>query len=269
LKHITVLDSQTGGFVIGDSAATNYDESLMTALNVIFDPDGNTSATTGFAGRDWAEVVEEAREAAKGIVGGRLVVVIAAEGFLYVTVQDEPLTLTQRERVRETKRTRLSIASGTLTVADGMIFFDQDGRDAYEAEDVPFANGQYDVAVHSLFPDPEVVPTVGVFGDDESPAVIVELTKSEAAGDGPVDSRVDMSHWTLAPVTGAICGVTVTRVNRDEAEGDVHLTAHVTSGKARFTVPEGTTLSVGEDCWVLLEHEKGKYWSASLIEHEG
>ena len=35
------------------------------------------------------------------------------------------------------------------------------------------------------------------------------------------------------------------------------------------TVPEGVTLSVGEDCWVLLEHNKGKHWSASLIEHEG
>ena len=251
----------------------------MAPLNVIFDPDGVTNAKVDFPGETWADVVEKARAGAMAIVDDRLVVVIAVEGFLYVTVQDEPLTLAQRERVRETKQTRLDISSGKLTLADGMIFFDEDGREAYEAEDVSVANGRYDVAVHSLFPDPEVVPTVGVFGDDESPAVIVELSKVDEGNLTPplslerrgssIDVRLDMSHWTLAPVSGAICGVTVTKLNRDEVEADVHLTAHVTSGKARFTVPEGVTVSVGEECWVLLENDKGKYWASSLIEHEG
>lgn len=268
MKHATVIDSDTGGFILADAGAgETFDASLAAALNIVFDPDGKTSAISGHEGDSWPDVVLKARDAVKAIVDNRLAVVIAAEGYLYVTVQDHPLTAAELSRVQSTHRLGLVLPSGTALLTDGMFLFDEDGREHYDIDEIAVEPGAYTVEIHAMLPDPEVVPTVGVCGDDESPAAIIVLTKNAEVDDAAIDVRLDMSAWTLAPVSGAICAVTVTKISGDDAHADIQLTSHVRSGKARFTVPDEARVAVGDEPWVLLERDTGHYWTASLIEH--
>jgi len=49
--------------------------------------------------------------------------------------------------------------------------------------------------------------------------------------------------------------------------GRVFLAPEIDSAVIACATAEGVTPAVGEECWVLLENDKGKFWTASLIEH--
>jgi hypothetical protein len=148
-----------------------------------------------------------------------------------------------------------------------MFLFDEESSREFEtAEDFPLPAGLYEVTVHTLKPAPDLAPTLRVFGDDEVPAIVIQLTQVDALEERPIEVRLDTSHWQLDPAPNVVAIAAVEKVSGEVAHAKLRESRNFAAGHARFIMPDDANVAVGDECWVLLERDAGKYWTASLIE---
>lgn len=259
------LFSDTGGILLLDPAdAEALGDDFVRQLNVALDPDGAAEQAAGHDG-NWARVWSEAVEGLRRLsAGGEFTFIISGEGTFHVRLQTRDLGEEEWGRVVESFEERLRIRSGQLALTDGGEFFGEElpGERAvfFEAP-----AGWYTVRVHHLERHASLTPTVGVYGSEVYPALVIQLigTGREPAHVGAAFPRLRTSregYEQLRP--GWDCYAQVTSVEGGTAALELMLTETVYSGHARMSVPEGEELEAGDYVLVRLVEDAGPYWTA-------
>jgi hypothetical protein len=280
MKHTFGIDSDTGGFMLLDlTLMRSVTDDIAQCLNIIFDPEGKTCAVEDYPDEDWSSVWHEADDyLAKLPDHDRRCIVLSADGLNFVRIQDEALTEDESKAVQETWRGRIRIASGRLAAIDGMHFFDvpegiqqklkqkvDPTTSNYACEVMRIPNGLYGLAIHHMAWH-GASGTVGVFGTPDHPAFVMELLQTPFM-EGESESSVapfDTAAWNKEPRAGLFCNARCTSVRPGEGRAELLLTSHVSSGRARFAMPSGVKVAVGDSILLELKEDKGSYWMAEM-----
>lgn len=260
------LFSDTGGILLLDpeNAATLGDD-FVERLDAALNPAGaeETAERDGDWVRTWAEAVAGLRRLS---AGGEFMLVLSGEGTFHVRLQAEDLADEERGRLVESFEERVRVRSGRLAFTDGGEFFGEElpGEGAVFV-DVP--EGSYAVRIHHLGRHPSLTPTVGVFGSEEHPSLILHLAPSgrgtAAVREGQEFPRLKTSYEGYEePRPGWYCFARVAGVEGGSASLELMLTETVYSGHARMSVPEGEELKAGDYVLVRLVEDAGGYWMA-------
>jgi len=254
---ILLLDPEHAGALGGD-----FVERLDAALNPVGAAE-ETAERDGDWARTWSESVAALRRLG---AGGEFTLVLSGEGTFHVRLQAEDLGDEERGRLVESFEERVRVRSGRLALTDGREFFDEElpGEGAVFVE-VP--EGLYGVRIYHLERHPSLTPTVGVYGSEEHPSLVLQLVPSEpdaaSAREGREFPRLKTSYPGYEePRVGWDCYAQVTGVEGGWASLELMLTETVYSGHARMSVPEGEELKAGDYVLVRLVEEAGNYWRA-------
>ena len=261
------LFSDTGGLLLldpenADALGDDFVERLDAALN----PGDDAEQTAGLNG-DWARAWSEAVEGLRRMsAGGEFTLILSGEGTFHVRLQTRELGDEERERLVESFEERLHVRGGRLAFTDGGEFFGE----ALPGEGAVFLDvpgGWYTAQIHYLGRHPSLTPTVGVYGSEGHPALVLRLTPAEP---GESSAREDEAFPRLRPSRegyenprpGWNCYAQVTGVEDGSASLELMLTETVYSGHARMSVPEGEELKAGDYVLVRLVEGTGGYWTA-------
>jgi hypothetical protein len=261
------LFTDTGGILLLDpEGVADLGDDFVELLDVVLDPEGvaeQTAAGDGDWGRVWSEAVEGLRRLSDG---GEFALVLSGEGTFYVRLQAEDLDEEERGRVVESFEERVRVRSGQLAVTDGMEFFGEElpGEGAVFVE-VP--EGLYSVWLYHLERPASHVPTVGVYGSEDYPSLILRLepARPDAAPppeSGPFPRLRSSREGYEEPRPGWNCYAQVTEVEGGRAALELMLTETVYSGRARMEVPEGEEVRAGDYVLVRLVEDAGDHWRA-------
>lgn len=261
------LFSDTGGILLLDpeDAATLGDD-FVEHLDAALNPVGAAEETAELDG-DWPRVWSEAVEGLRRLSAhGGFTLILSGEGTFHVRLQTEDLGEKERGLVIESFEERVSVRSGHLAFTDGGEFFGEElpGERAVFVE-VP--EGSYAVRIHHLERHPSLTPTVGVYGSEEHPSLVLQLVASgqgtAAAPEGREFPRLKTSYEGYEePRAGWDCYARVTGVEGGWASLELMLTETVYSGNARMSVPEGEELKAGDYVLIRLVEDAGGYWRA-------
>ena len=261
------LFTDTGGILLLDPAhAEALGDDFVEQLNAALNPDaaaGQAAEGDGDWGRIWSEAVEGLRRLS---AGGEFTLILSGEGTFHVRLQTRELGEEERGRVVESYEERLRVRSGRLALTDGGEFFGEElpGEGAVLLE---APEGWYTVRIHHLERHASLTPTVGVYGNEEHPALVLQLV---GARPDKAPARVDEVFPRLRPSregyeeqrAGWDCYAQVTSVEGGTAALELMLTETVYSGHARMSVPEGEELKAGDYVLVRLVENTGPYWTA-------
>jgi hypothetical protein len=261
------LFTDTGCILLLDpEGVADLGDDFVELLDVVLDPEGvaeQTAAGDGDWGRVWSEAVEGLRRLSDG---GEFALVLSGEGTFYVRLQAEDLDEEERGRVVESFEERVRVRSGQLAVTDGMEFFGEElpGEGAVFVE-VP--EGLYSVWLYHLERPASHVPTVGVYGSEDYPSLILRLepARPDAAPppeSGPFPRLRSSREGYEEPRPGWNCYAQVTEVEGGRAALELMLTETVYSGRARMEVPEGEEVRAGDYVLVRLVEDAGDHWRA-------
>jgi hypothetical protein len=260
------LFSDTGGILLLDpehasALGDDFVERLDAALNPVAAEE--TAERDGDWAREWSEAVAGLRRLG---AGGEFTLILSGEGTFHVRLQTEELADEERARLVELFEERVRVRSGRLALTDGGEFFGEElpGAGAVFV-DVP--EGSYAVRIHHLERHPSLTPTVGVYGSEEHPSLVLHLVPSDAgaaaAREGHEFPRLKTSFQGYEePRAGWDCYAQVTGVEGGSASLELMLTETVYSGHARMSVPEGEQLKAGDYVLVRLVEDAGDYWRA-------
>ena len=261
------LFTDTGGIILldpahADALGDDFVEQLDAALNP-GDAAGQAAGHDGDWAREWTEAVEGLRRLS---AGGEFTLVLSGEGTFHVRLQTEDLGEEERGRVVESFEERLRVRSGRLALTDGGEFFGE-GLPGEGAVSLEVPEGWYSVRIHHLERHASLTPTVGVYGSEEHPALVLCLVPAEpgdaAARGGEAFPRLRPSREGYEePRPGWDCYAQVTGVEGGTAALELMLTETVYSGHARMSVPEGEELEAGDYVLVRLVEDAGDYWKA-------
>ena len=261
------LFSDTGGIILldpenADALGDDFVERLDAALNP-GDDAGQTAGQDGDWARAWSEAVGGLRRMS---AGGEFTLILSGEGTFHARLQTSELGDDERERLVETFEERLHVRSGRLAFTDGGEFFGE-ALPGAGAVSLGVAEGYYSAQIHYLERHPSLTPTVGVFGSEEHPALILRLTPAEPSGacarGGEAFPRLRPSRGRYEnPRPGWNCYAQVTGVGGGWASLELMLTETVYSGHGRMSVPEGEELKAGDYVLVRLVEDTGAYWTA-------
>lgn len=261
------LFTDTGGILLldpenADALGDDFVERLDAALNP-GDDAGRTAGLDGDRAREWSEAVGDLRRMS---AGGEFTLILSGEGTFHVRLQTRELGDDERERLVESFAERVRVRGGRLVFTDGGEFFGEElpGEGAVFL-DVP--EGWHTAQIHYLERHPSLTPTVGVYGSEEHPALILRLAP---AGPGEASARADEAFPRLRPSRegyenprpGWNCYAQVTGVEDGSASLELMLTETVYSGHGRMSVPEGEELEAGDYVLVRLVEDAGAYWTA-------
>jgi hypothetical protein len=260
------LFTDTGGIILLDPAhADALGDDFVEQLDAALDP-GDAAEQTAERDGDWARTWSESVEGLRRLsADGEFTLVLSGEGTFHVRLQAEDLDEEERGRVVESFEERLRVRSGRLAFTDGSEFFGEElpGEGAILIE-VPA--DLYAVRIHHLERHPSITPTVGVYGSEEHPSLILQLTPTESDASAPPGAeefpRLSTSRQGYEePRPGWYCYAQVTGVEGGSASLELMLTETVYSGHARMTVPEGEELEAGDYVLVKLVEDAGAYWT--------
>jgi hypothetical protein len=261
------LFTDTGGILLLDPLnASVLGEEFVRSLDVALDPEGSTEQAVELDGEwpgIWAGAVSDLRRLS---ADGQFTLILAGEGTFYVRVQTEDLTAAERALVVDSFRERVRVRSGRLAFTDGREIFGEE-LPGEGAQFVQMPAGLYDLHIYHLDRDQSLMPTVGVYGSVEHPALVMRLvpaTAEEVSDSSPRDfPRLRSSRLGYdEPRPGWGCYAQVTAVSGGQAELELMLTETVYSGHARMSVPEGEELKAGDYVLVRLIENAGAYWQA-------
>ena len=262
--------SDTGGILLLDpEGAGELGDDFPEQLDVALDPDGSTEVAAEHDG-DWARVWSEAVGGLRRMsAGGEFTLVISGEGTFHVRLQTGELVEEERGRVVESFEERLHLGSGRLALTDGSEFFDE-GLPGDGAVFLEVPEGLYAVQIHHLERHPSLTPTVGVYGSEEHPALVIRL---KPATPDEMPARTEESFPRLRPSRvgydeprpGWDCYAQVTGVEGGSAALELMLTETVYSGHARMNVPEGEELKAGDYVLVRLVGDEGGHLLAEWL----
>ncbi|HZI17833.1 MAG TPA: hypothetical protein VEY09_04485 [Pyrinomonadaceae bacterium] len=280
MERVTfTLFTDTGGILLLDPAgAAGLGEEFVRSLDVALDPEGGTEQAVEFDGNwpvVWAEAVSSLRRLG---AGGEFALVLSGEGTFHVRVQSEELTEAERARLAESFEERLRVRSGRLALTDGReIFGEELPGEGTQFLEVPA--GLYAVHIHHLDRPQSLTPTVGVYGSEEHPSLVLrlvpideaEIDEAEAAGEaeprGRELPRLRTSRQGYEePRPGWGCYAQVTGVEGGQASLELMLTETVYSGQARMSLPEGEELRAGDYVLVRLIEDAGSYWRVEWMD---
>lgn len=261
------LFSDTGGIIVLDpenagALGDDFVEQLDAALN----PGPAAEEASGRDGnwaRAWSEAVARLRRLS---AGGQFMLILSGEGTFHVRLQTGDLGDEERGRVVESFEEGVRTRSGYLVFTDGAEFFGEELPGEGVAS-VAVTRGFYSVRIHHLERHPSLKPTVGVYGSEEHPALILRLVPAgpdaAAAREAEEFPRLRASREGYEePRPGWDCYAQVTSVEGGSATLELMLTETVYSGQARMNVPEGEQLKAGDYVLVRLVEESGGYWTA-------
>lgn len=261
------LFTDTGGILLLDPAhaealGDDFVEQLDAALNP-GDAAGQAAELDGDWARIWSEAVEGLRRLS---AGGEFTLILSGEGTFHVRLQARELGEEERGRVVESFEEHVRVRSGQLALTDGGEFFGEELPDE-GAVLLEAPKGWYTVRIQHLERHASLTPTVGVYGSEEHPALVLQLV---GAGPGQAPARVDEVFPRLRPSRegyeeprpGWDCYAQVTSVEGGTAALELMLTETVYSGHARMSVPEGEELKAGDYVLVRLVEDAGPYWTA-------
>lgn len=262
------LFTDTGGILLldpenADALGDDFVERLDAALN----PGDDAAERTAGRDGDWARERSEAVEGLRRMsADGEFTLIISGEGTFHVRLQTRELDDEERVRLVESFEERVRVRGGRLAFTDGREFFGETlpGEGAMLL-DVPA--GWHSAQIHYLERRPSLTPTVGVYGSEEQPALILRLAPAEPGG---ASARVDEAYPRLRPSRegyetprpGWNCYAQVTGVEDGSASLELMLTETVYAGHARMSVPEGEELKAGDYVLVRLVEDTGAYWTA-------
>jgi hypothetical protein len=261
------LFTDTGAILLLDPEGVgDIGDDFVELLDVALDPEGAAEQAAERDG-DWARAWSEAVEGLRRLsAGGEFTLVLSGEGTFHVRLQSEALGEEERGRVVESFEEHVRVRSGRLAFTDGGEFFGEElpGEGAVFAE-VPA--GLYSVRIHHLERPASPAPTVGVYGSQESPSLIVQLTPAEAGAAhapkaGPFPRLRASREGYEEPRPGWYCYAQVSNVEGGRAALELMLTETVYSGHARMEVPEGEELGAGDYVLVRLVEDAGDHWRA-------
>lgn len=261
------LFTDTGGILLLDpEGAGALGDDFVELLDVVLDPEGSAEQAAAGDGdweREWAEAVGGLRRLS---AGGEFTLLLAGEGTFHMRLQTEDLGEEERGRLVESFEERVRVRGGQLAFTHGGEFFGEElpGEGAVFA-DVPA--GLYAVLIHHLERHPSLTPTVGVYGSEEHPSLVIRLVAaahdaSPAAGAGPFPRLRASREGYDEPRPGWNCYAQVTGVEGESAALELMLTETVYAGSARMSVPEGEELKAGDYVLVRLIEDDGEYWRA-------
>lgn len=268
MESITfTLFSDTGGILLFDpEGAGALGDEFAAHLDAALNPVAAAEEAAGRDGdwaREWSEAVAGLRCLS---AGGEFALVLSGEGTFHIRLQGADLGAEERGRVVESFEERVRVRSGRLAFTDGGEFLGEElpGEGAPVVE-VP--EGFYAVGIHHLERHPSLTPTVGVFGSEEFPALVIRLDPAvpdgPPAGESEPFPRLRTSREGYEePRPGWDCYAQVTGVEGMSATLELMLTETVYSGSARMEVPEGEELKVGDYVLVRLVEDAGDYWRA-------
>src|SRR5262245_12676783 len=107
---------------------------------------------------------------------GQFQLVLTGEGVFHTRVTDE------KHQLRS--RAESSVFCGPLKIESGQLVLADNWPNPENRQDLTVPPGQYYVWLHTLPIPPDVTRTVGVFGEDDSPFLALELSQ-EPPGDTP------------------------------------------------------------------------------------
>ena len=260
------LFTDTGGILLLDPAhADALGDDFVELLDSALNPGDAGQAAEGDG--DWARIWSEAVEGLRRLsAGGEFTLVLSGEGTFHVRLQTRDLGGEERGRVVESYEERLRVRGGQLVLTDGGEFFGEElpGEGAALVE-VP--GGWYTVRIHHLERHASLTATVGVYGSEEHPALVLQLVGARPdqapARGGEVFPRLRPSREGYeGPRPGWDCYAQVAGVEGGTAALELMLTETVYSGHARMSVPEGEELKAGDYVLVRLVEDAGPYWTA-------
>ena len=260
------LFSDTGGIVILDPAhADALGDEFVEQLDAALNP-GAAEEAAGRDGdweREWSEAVARLRRLG---AGGEFTLILSGEGTFHVRLQAEDLSDEERGRVVESFEERVRVRDAGLAVTDGGEFFGEE----LPGEGVVLLDvreGLYSLQIYHLERHLSLTPTVGAYGSEEHPALVLRLAHAgpdeAGAREGDEFPRLRTSregYQELRP--GWDCYAQVTGVAGGSATLELMLTETVYSGHARMSVPEGEELKTGDYVLVRLVEDAGEYWTA-------
>jgi hypothetical protein len=261
------LFTDTGGILLLDPLnVSELEEDFAEHFNIALDPEGEGELAVEHDG-DWPGVWSEAVARLRRMsIAGEFALVLSGEGTFHVRVQTGELDAEERARLLESFEERVRIRSGRLAFTDGREFFEDElpGEGAILVE-VP--EGYYTARIYHLRRTASQTPTVGVYGSDQHPSLVVRLVEAEPSGaethEGEPFPRLSTSRQGYEePKPGWNCYAQVTRIGEGEADLELMLTETVYSGHARMSVPTGEELKVGDYVLVRLIENAGNYWKA-------
>jgi|GEM_PF-5295548 len=268
------LFTDTGGILLLDpEGASGLGEEFVLSLNVALDPEGDTEQAAELDGNwpaAWAKAVADLRRLS---AGGEFALVLSGEGTFHVRVQAEDLDEAERGLLVESFQERVSVRSGRLAFTDGREIFGEE-LPGEGAQFVEVPEGLYDVHIHHLGRNRSLTPTIGVYGSQEYPALLVRLVPA-APGDAAAPAEKEFPRLATSrrgyeePRPGWGCYAQVTAVEGGQAHLELMLTETVYSGYARMSLPEGEELKAGDYVLVRLIEKVGSYWTAEWQDEPG
>ena len=261
------LFTDTGGIVLLDPEnAAALGDDFVERLDAALNPVGAAEETAERDG-DWERVWSEAVAGLRSLsAGGEFTLVLSGEGTFHVRLQASDLCEEERGRLSESFEERVSVRSGRLAFTDGGEFFGEElPGEGVVFVDVP--EGSYTVRIHHLKRHPSLTPTVGVYGSEEYPSLVLHPVASgpgtATAPEGREFPRLKTSYDGYEePRAGWDCYAQVTGVEGGSASLELMLTETVYSGHARMSIPEGEELKAGDYVLVRLMEDEGGYWRA-------
>jgi hypothetical protein len=261
------LFSDTGGILLldpahADALGDDFVEQLDAVLNAD-DDDGQAAERDGDGTRVRSQAVEGLRRLS---AGGEFTLILSGEGTFHVRLQAGELGEEERGRVVESYEERLRVSSGRLALTDGGEFFGEElpgeGGVLLKAPE-----GWYTMRIHHLERHASLTPTVGVYGSEGHPALVLQLV---GARPDEASARTDEVFPRLRPFRegyeeprpGWDCYAQVSSVEGGTAALELMLTETVYSGRARMSVPEGEELKAGDYVLVRIVEDAGPFWLA-------
>lgn len=269
MESVTLtLFSDTGGLLILDPAsAADLGEDFPEHFETVLDPEGASEEASERDG-DWPAVWAEAVAGLRRLsAGGEFALLLTGEGTFHVRLQTARLDEGERAAVVESFAERVRVRTGQLAFTDGVEFFGEEVPDE-GAWVVEVPDGDYSLEIHHLDRHPSLTPTVGVYGSEEHPALVLRLVPAESgeAGDrggGPFPRLRTSREGYDEPRAGWDCYGQVTGVEAQSATVELMLTETIYSADyARMDVPEGEELRAGDYVLVRLIENAGDYWRA-------
>ena len=261
------LFTDTGGILLIDPAhADALGDDFIGDLDAVLNP-GDATGQADEGDGEWALIWSEAVEGLRRLsAGGEFALILSGEGTFHVRLQARDLGEEERARVVETFEERLRVRSGQLALTDGGEFFGEElpGEGAVLLE---APEGWYAVLIHHLERHASLTPTVGVYGSEEHPALVLQLVsalpdQASARGDEVFPRLRPSREGYEGPRPGWDCYAHVSSVEDGTAALELMLTETVYSGSARMSVPEGEELKAGDYVLVRLVEDAGPYWVA-------
>ena len=218
----------------------------------------------------WAEAVAEVR---RTCTNAEFVLFLCEQGTFSVRVKDTPLNEQEQARVVQTFEEFLHLPSGLLAVAEGMIFFESydDFRDVIFIK-ATLSGGWYTLRIHQMAQHPSMPATVGFYGSEEWPAIILELVPTDREQVRIRDESEPFPRLTVPDreallfQPGVHCYATVTRIEGDQVVMRLQRTEAISQGSGRMPLPQEGPIEVGGAIRVRLLEDTQSFW---LVEWTG